>query len=319
MAPARHKLEHIPDLKGKRLGLVARTTRDEEAVARLLDVFDLKPADVALTLVKPNEVARLTKSGRIHAVLVIGAPADPDVSAIVYSVDAKPKEPPTLLVVDIGEFLKENTASVSEATISKRAFSRRNIPEEDVDTVSVPTLLVANKAPIRPIKAKLYNDAITELTKTLLKRHSDIARKVPLASLVAAPDDDKSAKFPVHPGTSAYLDDTDVSWYTLFSDQIWNVVLIGGIASSVFAATVSYLKSRGPDPMKELLDQLKSIILRAQGTSDGTVYRALSEDLSNIGIKIASIGYERESSSEQIVAIHFAYDAACRAVDAIRK
>ena len=63
-APARHKLEHIPDLKGKRLGLVARTTRDEEAVARLLDVFDLKPADVALTLVKSEEVGALTKSGR---------------------------------------------------------------------------------------------------------------------------------------------------------------------------------------------------------------------------------------------------------------
>ena len=55
-APARHKLEHIPDLKGKRLGLVARTPRDEEAISKSLDVFDLKPADVALTLVKPNEV-----------------------------------------------------------------------------------------------------------------------------------------------------------------------------------------------------------------------------------------------------------------------
>jgi TRAP-type uncharacterized transport system substrate-binding protein len=112
-APARHKLEHIPDLKGKRLGLVARTSRDEEAVTRLLDVFDLKPADVALTLVEPNEVGALTKSGRLQAVLVIGAPADPNVSAIVYSVDTRPKEPPTLLVVDIGVFLKENTASVS--------------------------------------------------------------------------------------------------------------------------------------------------------------------------------------------------------------
>jgi hypothetical protein len=51
-APARHKLEHIPDLKGKRLGLIALTPRDEEAVARLLDIFDLKPADVALTFDK---------------------------------------------------------------------------------------------------------------------------------------------------------------------------------------------------------------------------------------------------------------------------
>ena len=97
------------------------------------------------------------------------------------------------------------------------------------------------------------------------------------------------------------------------------VVLVGGIASFVFAAAFSYVKSRRPDPMKDLLERLKSIIQRTQTTSDPNVYRALSEDLSNIGIEIASIGYERESTSEQIAAIQFAYDAASRAVDTVNR
>ena len=122
VAPARHKLESILDLKGKRLGLVPRNAQDEAAAARLLDSFNFKPTDVSLTLIKAEEVAPLTKSGKINAVLVIGAPTDPEVSSVVYSVDYKPKEAPTILAIAIGEFSKASSAAASSATIAKLAF-----------------------------------------------------------------------------------------------------------------------------------------------------------------------------------------------------
>ena len=77
VAPARHKLESILDLKGKRLGLVTRNAQDEAAATRLLDSFNFKPTDVSLTLIKAEEVAPLTKNGKINAVLVIGARPTP--------------------------------------------------------------------------------------------------------------------------------------------------------------------------------------------------------------------------------------------------
>jgi TRAP-type uncharacterized transport system substrate-binding protein len=318
VAPARHKFESIVDLKGKRLGLVVRSTQDEAVATRLLDSFNLKPADVSLTQIKPEEVAPLTKSGKIQAVLVMGAPTDPEVSSVVYSVDYKPKEPPTILAVDIGEFSKASSAAASSATIAKLAFPRRAIPDEEVESVGVPTVLAANRASSRPLKGKLYNNAITDLTKTLLQRHGEIARKIPLASLVTAPDDDKSSRFPVHAGTAAYLADTDVSWATFFSEQIWNVVLIGGILSSIFAAAWSFLKPRRLDPMRTLLDRLNDIASRARTSSDSREFKTLSDDLNSIGLEIATVAYDRGSTFEEFAPVQLAYESACRAVEAMR-
>ena len=137
VAPARHKLENFSDVKDKRVGLVSRSPLDEPSFVRVLDMFGIKPADVKLTIVKPEEVAALTSSGQIDCVVVLGAPADPEVMAVVYAVDGKKKSPPTILSIDLGESLKENTPAASSETIVKHAFPRRYIPDDDVDTVGV--------------------------------------------------------------------------------------------------------------------------------------------------------------------------------------
>jgi TRAP-type uncharacterized transport system substrate-binding protein len=146
VAPGRKKIEKFPQLKGKRLGLVVRTSLDEASTAKLLDVFGMTPADVKLTVVKPEDVASWTKSGRLDAVMVFGTPVEPEVSSVVYAVDSRANSPPSIVPVDIGDFLNQNSAGVVDATIPKNAFSRRNIPDDDVDTVGVPTALAANKA-----------------------------------------------------------------------------------------------------------------------------------------------------------------------------
>jgi TRAP-type uncharacterized transport system substrate-binding protein len=74
VAPARHKLENLSDLSGKRVGLVSRSPLDEPGFVRVLDVFGLKPADVKLTIITPDEVGPLTTSGQIDCVVVICRP-----------------------------------------------------------------------------------------------------------------------------------------------------------------------------------------------------------------------------------------------------
>jgi TRAP-type uncharacterized transport system substrate-binding protein len=318
VVPSRHKLENFSDLKGKRVGVVARSPLDEPGFVKLLDVFGLKPSDVKLTTIKPEDVATLTGNGQIDCVVVFGVPGDPAVSSVVYSVDATKKTPPTILSVDVGEFLKENAPAASSATIAKHAFPRRRIPDDEVDTVGVPTALAANKVATGPLRAKIYNDAITELTLNLLERRGELARKVPLASLIAAPDTEKGARFPVHPGATAYLSDTDTTWFTLLSDQIWNVLLVGGMLSSVSAALAAFLKRGAKDPMRELLDRLKSITERARTSADPDDADALSQELNTIAIELAQLGYERRSSYEQFAPAQLAFENTKDAVQALR-
>src|SRR6516164_444411 len=68
VAPARQKLENFSDLKGKRVGLVTRSPLDEPSFGKLLDAFGMKPADLKLMVIKPEEVAALTGSGKIDCV-----------------------------------------------------------------------------------------------------------------------------------------------------------------------------------------------------------------------------------------------------------
>jgi TRAP-type uncharacterized transport system substrate-binding protein len=102
VAPARHKLESFSDLKGKRVGVVPGSPRDEASFVKLLDVFGMKPADIRMTTVKPEDVGTLTGSGRIDCVVLFGVPADRDISAVVYSIDAGKKDPPKILSIDLG-------------------------------------------------------------------------------------------------------------------------------------------------------------------------------------------------------------------------
>jgi len=319
VAPARAKLENFSDLKGKRVGIVPQSPLDERSFARLLDVFGLKPSDIKLMVVKPEDVANLTRSGKIDCVVVFGVPADPAISAVVYAVDGTKKNPPTILAVDVGDFLKENSPSASSETIPKHAFPRRLIPDDEVESVGVPTALAANQIAAGPLRARVYNNAITDLTRTLLERHGEIARKVPLASLIAAPDTDKGARFPVHPGAAAYLGDTDTSWYTLFSDQIWNVVLVGGILSSLVTAAAAFLRQdTAEDPRRELLERLKSIAERARASPKPDEIDALSQELSSIGIEIATLGYERRSSYEEFAPLQLAFDNTQHLLDTLQ-
>jgi hypothetical protein len=283
----------------------------------LLEVFGLKPADVKLTVIKPEEVGPLTSSGKIDCVMVLGVPADPAVSAVVYAVDAKKKEPPTIIGADIGDFLAQSSPAASSEKIPKNAFPRRVIPDEEVETVGVPTVLAANRVSTGPLRAKIYNNAITELTSNLLERRTELARKVSLASLIAKPDSEKGARFPVHPGAAAYLDDTDVTWFTLLSDQVWNVLLVGGMLSSVFAAAAGFLRRSAADPMRGLLERLKVIAERAQASADPSDADALRQELRTIAIEIATLGYERHSSYEQFAPVQLAFENSRDAVQAL--
>ncbi len=109
-----------------------------------------------------------------------------------------------------------------------------------------------------------------------------------------------------------------MSWATFFSEQIWNVVLIGGILSSLFAAIWSFLKPRRLDPLRRLLDRLSAITSQAQTSSGQREYETLSKDLSNIGVEIATLAYERGSTYEQFAPVQLAYESAYRAVEAMR-
>src|SRR5262249_27351482 len=129
---------------------------------------------------------------------------------------------------------------------------------------------------------------------------------------------EKGARLPVHPGTAAYLDSTDTSWYTLFSDQIWTVWLIGGALCSVVAAFVTRMRASGEDAMLTLLDRLRTITQRAKAKPAPEELDCLSSDLSDIAVELATLGYQHKGEQAEFSAVQLAFDNARFVVETAR-
>lgn len=318
VAPARLNIDSLSDVRRKRIGLVARSPLDAPGFVKILDALGIKPMDVHIDLITADEVSGLTKDGKIDVVVVAGPPTDPDVQAVVNAVAGTRKNPPTILSVDLGD-VDSGTPSASAESIGDNAFPRLGIPDDEVDTIGVKTALVANTAPAGPIRQRLYDNAIKELTRSLIERHGELARDVPVASLISAPDKDDDARFPVHAGTQDYLDDNDTSWGTLFSDQIWNIMLLGGMATSVFAAAGAFLTKGAADPMMALLERLKDLTERAEASRDPGDAAPLSDELRDITFEMTRLGYERRVAYEEFAPLQLARESARDAIAALRE
>lgn len=317
VAPARLNLDSLSDVKRKRIGLVARSPLDLPGLLKVLDAVGIRPMDVHIDLIGADEVSGLTRDGKIDVVVVAGAPSDPDVQAVVNAVAGTRKNPPTILSVDVGD-VDSATPAGSAETIGDDAFPRLGIPDDEVDTIGVKTALVANAAATGPFRERLYDNAIKELTRSLIERHGELARDVPVASLITAPDKDDDARYPVHAGTQDYLDDTDTSWGTLFSDQIWNVVLLGGMVTSAFAAAGAFLTKGAPDPLQDLLWRLKDLAERAEASGDPADAAGLSRELREVTFEMTQLGYERRSGYEEFAPLQLAWESAREAIATLR-
>jgi len=317
VAPSRHELESLAQLKGKRLGIVARSGLDEPAIAKLLAFHGLQKSDVTTSVIKPDQVGPLTDSGRLDAVVVVGTITDPEVSAVVYAIDRKKKTGPSILAVDLADLAETNSLTATSETIPKNAFPRRKVPDDEVDTIAVPTVIAGAKAE-GPLRQKVRTQAIEELARNLVERKVELSQKLGTVVAIEAPDSEKGARLPVHPGTAAYLDSTDTSWYTLFSDQIWTVWLIGGALCSVVAAFFTRMRASGEDAMLTLLDRLRTITQRAKAKPAPEELDRLSSDLSDIAMELATLGYQHKGEQAEFSAVQLAFDNARFVVETAR-
>ncbi|RBP16855.1 TRAP-type uncharacterized transport system substrate-binding protein [Roseiarcus fermentans] len=317
VAPARLNLDSLTDVKRRRIGLVARSPLDLPGLLKVLDAVGIRPMDVRIDLISADDVLGLTREGHIDVVVIAGAPSDPDVQAVVNSVAGTRKNPPSILSVDVGD-VDSATPAGSTETIGSDAFPRLGIPDDDVDTIGVKTALVANAGPTGPFRQRVYDNAIKEITRSLIERHGELAREVPVASLISAPDKDDDSRYPIHAGTQDYLDDTDTSWGTLFSDQIWNIGLLGGMATSVFAAAAAFLTKGAPDPLLDLLGRLRDLTERAEASTDPADAVPLSAELRALTFEMTGLGYQRSTAYEKFAPLQLARESARDAIAALR-
>jgi hypothetical protein len=174
------------------------------------------------------------------------------------------------------------------------------VPEEDLDTVGLEWLLIA--------QSKLSTTTVSDLARIIYENKADLALDGGFASRIEPAATDKDAFIVAHPGAAEYINDEIKSFIERYSDLMYVALAALSIIGTIFAAIYAKVTRVAPEKASELataildigermehanshdaLDQLQGeleAVLRAVviGLRDGTI--------SSDGLDTFRLGYE---------------------------
>jgi hypothetical protein len=192
--------------------------------------YDLARHKVQFKDIAVADVPQVLRTRQISALMVVTPISEKHLSVIRGFFPSNAKRAPSLIAIESAGAIA-NVAQAYESFELPKGTLRGAppVPDEDLTTLRVPYYLVANK--------KLDNDQVTDLTRAIMDARRDLVAEYPLLSQIAAPDTDKDAYIPIHPGAAAFFDDSQQTFLEKYSDALYYVpVLLGGLASILVAA-----------------------------------------------------------------------------------
>jgi hypothetical protein len=119
-----------------------------------------------------------------------------------------------------------------------------------VETIGVNHYIVARK--------KLDEDTVAHFSRLLFTMRHAIS-DAPTAVKIEAPDTDKDASVPVHPGAAAYIDGEVKTFFDRYSDLLYWGLMVVSFLGSGLAGLATYSKSDGRSQRLKVLEQLLEI------------------------------------------------------------
>ncbi|KQU20755.1 hypothetical protein ASG63_23165 [Methylobacterium sp. Leaf94] len=229
LLPPETKIENVSEFAGKQVAVAKGF--DAGLLRAFSEFYGLRGAD--LIEMPAAEFGPALKAKRVVAALTsgpVGPGPIPDAFAgIRKSFKAKPS------YLDIAE----TDAIVARVPAYKSVEIKQGIyggtpsePDEAIHTFAVRTLLVS--------RASLPDRVAGEITRLMLTTKAKLVAVLPAAGQMEAPETERSALLPVHPGTLAYLNGEQES----LLDQTVNVYWLAVMVFAILAPLVGWIASR---------------------------------------------------------------------------
>ncbi|WP_420135330.1 TAXI family TRAP transporter solute-binding subunit [Rhodopseudomonas sp.] len=228
-APAKSRkagaVKTIADLAGRKVGVIGRTPANVKLLHVILTESGVAPDKVQTEQFSTAQIAEMARDESLSAYLAVG-PLDSKTTAEAIAATAKARGEPRFLPIDVGDAIAKKYPIYDSEEIPGSIFSTSPArPEDKVDTVSVNHLIIAKRA--------LSSVTITQLTRQIFSARQQLARELPIAGKIEAPDTDKAAALPAHRGAAAFIDGTERTFMERNSDYIWGlIVLLSGLGSA---------------------------------------------------------------------------------------
>ena len=270
LSPGSKKIKSVADLKKKKIAVLADSENSVGFVRTALELADSPDAPPAVRMAPPNAgFDKLFASG-FGAVIAIEH-ASKIIKGKTYEQYAG-RGGFTLNAIDSAKALARKYPAISEETVAKGMLSSSPaVPEEDVDTIGLQWLLVA--------QSRMSTTTAGDLARIIYENKADLALADGFASKIEPADTDKDAFIVAHQGAAEYINDDTKSFMDRYSDLMYLGMAALGIIGSIFAGVYTKITRVAPEKASELATAILDIGERMEHAKTLDQLDALQDEL----------------------------------------
>jgi TRAP-type uncharacterized transport system substrate-binding protein len=247
LSPGGKKIKSIAELRKKKIAVIADSDNGAAFVRNLLEIPDSSSGSSTVQMAPSGSTyEKLFASGFGGVVTIVRA------SRLVkdksYEQNAK-RGVFTLNAIDAAKALVRRNPALSEETIAAGTLSSSPaIPDEDVSTIGLQWLLVAN--------SRLSAVTAGDLARTIYENKTELALADGFASAIEPADTDKDAFIVAHQGAAQYINDDIKSFMERYSDLLYIGIAALGIIGSICVTLYTKVTRVAPEKASGLATAL---------------------------------------------------------------
>jgi TRAP-type uncharacterized transport system substrate-binding protein len=271
VAPPGSNITSIAKLRDHSVGVVGGEI-NHNVVEALKKEYDLGHANVTFKDIAPSEARQAVQDKQVAALIVVTPLTDKFIALVKGLFRENATSAPVLIPIDSAGAITDTKGPYESFDIPKGTLrGSPAVPDDDVTTLRVPYLLVANR--------HLDQQVVGELAKRVMAARRDLAAEQPLIAGIATPTLDADAYIAVHPGAAAFYNGTQQSFMDRWGNAIYLTPMVLGALASIFAGAWRFLGIRGNGAPEGALEQLCALRERIRDLEDEAELRRIEDDV----------------------------------------
>jgi NMT1-like family len=251
--------------------------------------YDLGHANVTFKDLAPSDVRQAVQSKQVAALIVVTPLTDRHLTSMKGLFHENATSAPVLIPIDSAGAITDAKGPYESFDIPKGTLRGAPVPDDDVTTLRVPYLLVANR--------HLDQQVVGDLAKGVMAARRDLASEQPLIAGIATPALDADAYITVHPGAAAFYNGTQQSFMDRWGNAIYLMPMVLGALASMFAAARRFLGFRGNGTSEGALGQLCALREKIRSASDEAALQKIEDEVdATLRTRLAQSAHDEEST-----------------------
>jgi TRAP transporter TAXI family solute receptor len=307
VANAKAKISQISDLKRKRVGIIPGDAANVALLDALLAQYGVAAESVGHIPVDVKDMDRAIDGATMDAVFAIAGLGTPLLTKIVAAASRLGKDAPLIVDVKDTDALALNMPGIDKVDVPSGFFAGTPPrPSDDITTVGVAYQLV--------VRLDVADGIVDQLTKWLFSVRRLLAADAPVADRMQAPATEKGARFALHPGATAYYQDTEKSFMDRYGDWFYIIAMAAGGIGSILASIVSSFRARRRHTALAVVDELVAVRHDALIASSLDKLKTLETSVDDVALRALYHARDNRLDESGLVTIQLALDEARRGI-----